>query len=150
MSVQQSPVAALVLNSVTLQKLPAAAESVINAAGENKVFAFEGQMGAGKTTFIKALCKAWGVNDPVTSPTFSLVNEYTAANGAPIYHFDFYRLNNQREAVDIGALEYFDSGHVCLIEWPSQIAELLPERYARIKLSRLTEDTRSITLELPS
>ncbi|MBG8553576.1 tRNA (adenosine(37)-N6)-threonylcarbamoyltransferase complex ATPase subunit type 1 TsaE [Hymenobacter guriensis] len=109
-----------------LAALPAAAAQVREALAGHSLVCFEGEMGAGKTTFIKALCASLGVTEEVSSPTFSLVNEYRDARDQPIYHFDFYRLNSPQEALDIGALEYFDSGYLCLIEWPGRIEALLP------------------------
>ncbi|MCR5886322.1 tRNA (adenosine(37)-N6)-threonylcarbamoyltransferase complex ATPase subunit type 1 TsaE [Hymenobacter sp. J193] len=109
-----------------LAALPAAAAQVREALAGHSIVCFEGEMGAGKTTFIKALCASLGVTEEVSSPTFSLVNEYRDARDQPIYHFDFYRLNSAQEALDIGALEYFDSGYLCLIEWPGRIEALLP------------------------
>ncbi len=102
-------------------------------------------MGAGKTTFIKAFCEALNVEDTVSSPTFSIVNEYRYPNGI-IYHFDFYRLKNQAEALDIGLEEYFDSGEYCLIEWPEKIPNLLPENYLEISLEVLPDQQRKLTL----
>ncbi|GHA53178.1 hypothetical protein GCM10007389_00390 [Pontibacter akesuensis] len=95
---------------------------------------FEGQMGAGKTTLIKELCRQLGVQENVSSPTFALVNEYEGAAGKLIYHFDFYRIQEEREALDIGVLEYLESGKLCLIEWPSMIPNLLPEHYLLLEL----------------
>ena len=102
-------------------------------------------MGAGKTTLIKSLCKALGSDDNITSPTFSIVNEYSGPH--KIYHFDFYRLKNQTEALDIGCEEYFYSGNYCFIEWPSQIHDLLPLHYLRVNIAVLKDDTREITLD---
>ncbi|GAB3825367.1 tRNA (adenosine(37)-N6)-threonylcarbamoyltransferase complex ATPase subunit type 1 TsaE [Hymenobacter jeollabukensis] len=112
----------------TLAALPAAAQELkaILAAAGCPVVLLEGEMGAGKTTLIKALCAVLGVQDDVSSPTFSLVNEYRDALGRPIYHFDFYRIDSVDEALRIGAQEYFDSGYLCLIEWPSRVGPLLP------------------------
>ena len=114
--------------------LPAAASVLLEEAKNEPIILFEGPMGAGKTTLIKELCRQLGVQENVSSPTFALVNEYEAANGKLIYHFDFYRINEEREALDIGALEYFDSGKMCLIEWPSLIPNLLPEHYLLVQL----------------
>ncbi|MCX6271852.1 MAG: tRNA (adenosine(37)-N6)-threonylcarbamoyltransferase complex ATPase subunit type 1 TsaE [Bacteroidetes bacterium] len=110
---------------------------LIKAYPEQRVFAFYGAMGAGKTTFIQAICKYLGVIDTVSSPTFSLVNEYRTSEGEPVYHFDFYRINNIAEAMDIGYEHYFFSTRYCFIEWPENIAELLPENcvYVEIKES---------------
>lgn len=102
-------------------------------------------MGAGKTTLIKSLCKALGSNDNITSPTFSIVNEYAGPN--KIYHFDFYRLKNQTEALDIGCEEYFYSGNYCFIEWPEKIPDLLPPHFVRVNIAVLKDDTREITLD---
>ena len=111
-----------------------AAQQFVDAMGENTVFAFYGRMGAGKTTFIKAVCEQMGVQDTVTSPTFAIVNEYETANGRPIYHFDFYRIKKVSEAYDMGCEEYFYSGHPCFIEWPELIEEVLPEETVNVTI----------------
>ncbi|UOQ70673.1 tRNA (adenosine(37)-N6)-threonylcarbamoyltransferase complex ATPase subunit type 1 TsaE [Hymenobacter cellulosilyticus] len=108
---------------------------------------FEGEMGAGKTTFIKALCRELGVQDDVSSPTFALVNEYRDAHDQPIYHFDFYRIDDPTEAENIGALEYFDSGYLCLIEWPSRVEALLPPKRLLVKLTVTGAESRLLHLE---
>ncbi len=106
-------------------------------------------MAAGKTTFIKAICAQKGVREPVSSPTFSLVNEYEAADGELIYHFDFYRIENEAEALDIGALEYFSSGHLCLIEWPSKVTDLLPQEGIEVTIATgEAEEARIISLSV--
>ena len=131
----------------SLADLPAAASVLIEEAKNEPVILFEGPMGAGKTTLIKEVCRQLGVKDNVSSPTFSLVNEYAGADGKLIYHFDFYRLNKEREALDIGALEYFDSGRVCLIEWPSMIPNILPEHYLLVTLQPDAEgQVRTMTI----
>jgi tRNA threonylcarbamoyladenosine biosynthesis protein TsaE len=130
----------------SLTELPATAQSLINFAGSQKIFLFYGDMGAGKTTFIKALCQELGVTDVVTSPTFSIVNEYAGTN-ANVYHFDFYRLKNQNEALDMGYEEYFYSGDYCLIEWPEKIPDLLPPHYIRVTISVTREQTRHFSFE---
>lgn len=103
-------------------------------------------MGAGKTTLIKTLCECLGTKEPVTSPTFSIVNEYDGTQGK-IYHFDFYRLKNQTEALDMGYEEYFYSGHYCFIEWPEKIAGLFPPHYIRINIEVLNSNERLLTFE---
>jgi tRNA threonylcarbamoyladenosine biosynthesis protein TsaE len=111
------------------------------------IVAFEGEMGAGKTTFIKALCANLGVPESdVSSPTFSLVNEYRDAQNRPIYHFDFYRLDDPSEAVAIGALEYFDSGYLCLLEWPSRVEMLLPPNHLLVTLMVTGPESRQLTI----
>lgn len=123
------------------------AEGILALLEDKRIFAIYGAMGAGKTTFTKRLCKALGVVDNVSSPTFSLVNEYQSSNGIPVYHFDFYRIQNMEEAMDIGPEEYFDSGSTCLIEWPELIEPLLPADCVKIRITH--EDAyRRFTLEL--
>ena len=115
-------------------ELPQVAEKLLTYANGQKFFIFEGEMAAGKTTFIKSLCETLGVTDVVSSPTFSIVNEYEGKSGQ-IYHFDFYRLKNLQEAYDIGYEEYFYSDNYCLVEWPSKVDELLPEEYVKVQIS---------------
>ncbi len=122
----------LTINS--LEELPKVAQALLSYANDQKFFIFEGEMAAGKTTFIKAFCEALGVNDVVSSPTFSIVNEYESNHG-PVYHFDFYRLKNLQEAYDIGYEEYFYSGSYCLVEWPSKVEEVLPETYIKVQIT---------------
>ena len=126
------------------QDLPRAARAFLQHIGESRIIAFQGAMGAGKTTFITAVCEALGVKDVVCSPTFTIVNEYRDAAGEPVYHFDFYRINRLSEALDIGLYEYFDSGALCLIEWPEMIEELLPEDTLKVQI--LVEDAETRTL----
>ena len=121
-----------------------AARQFVEHMGENTVFAFYGKMGAGKTTFIKAVCEELGVDDTITSPTFAIVNEYEAANGRPIYHFDFYRIKKVSEAYDIGCEEYFYSGHPCFIEWPELIEEVLPEDTIDVTIEALPDGERRL------
>jgi tRNA threonylcarbamoyladenosine biosynthesis protein TsaE len=130
----------------SISQLPEAAQALLSFAGSQKIFLFYGDMGAGKTTFIKTLCQALGVNEPVTSPTFSIVNEYAGTN-ANVYHFDFYRLKNQDEALDMGYEEYFYSDNYCLIEWPEKIPDLLPAHYVRVTIQVSGEQTRQFTFE---
>ncbi len=129
------------ISANNISELPNVAEELLAFANGQKFFIFEGEMAAGKTTFIKAFCEALGVTDIVSSPTFSIVNEYDSPNG-PIYHFDFYRLKNLREAYDIGYEEYFYSDHYCLIEWPSKVEELLPESYVKVQITITESDER--------
>jgi tRNA threonylcarbamoyladenosine biosynthesis protein TsaE len=121
-----------------------AAKQFVEHMGENTVFAFYGKMGAGKTTFIKAVCEELGVGDTVTSPTFAIVNEYEAADGRPIYHFDFYRIKKVSEAYDMGCEEYFYSGHPCFIEWPELIEEVLPEDTIVVTIEALPDGGRRL------
>ena len=121
-----------------------AARQFVEGMGENTVFAFYGKMGAGKTTFIKAICEELGVDDTVTSPTFAIVNEYEAAGGRPIYHFDFYRIKKVSEAYDMGCEEYFYSGHPCFIEWPELIEEVLPEETVNVTIEVLPDGERRL------
>ena len=121
-----------------------AAKQFVENMGENTIFAFYGKMGAGKTTFIKAVCEELGVDDTVTSPTFAIVNEYEAANGRPIYHFDFYRIKKLSEAYDMGCEEYFYSGHPCFIEWPELIEEALPEETVNVTIEALPNGERHL------
>ncbi|WP_231458646.1 MULTISPECIES: tRNA (adenosine(37)-N6)-threonylcarbamoyltransferase complex ATPase subunit type 1 TsaE [unclassified Pedobacter] len=122
----------LIVNS--LADLPKAAQQLLDFAGDKKIFVFRGDMGAGKTTFIKVLCRELGIEDVVSSPTYSIVNEYISPKGA-VYHFDFYRIKNIQEAYDLGYEEYFYSGAICLIEWPELVAELLPENLVHVDIS---------------
>ena len=131
----------------SLADLPAAASVLLEHAAQEPIILFEGPMGAGKTTLIKEICFQLGVQENVSSPTFALVNEYEAADGNLIYHFDFYRINEEREALDIGALEYFESGRLCLIEWPSMIPNLLPEHYLLVELQPAADgEVRTMTI----
>jgi tRNA threonylcarbamoyladenosine biosynthesis protein TsaE len=137
---------AMTLITKALSDLPSAATQLIPFAGAEKVFLFTGDMGAGKTTFIKSLCEALGVKEPVTSPTFAIVNEYRGATHK-IYHFDFYRLKIQTEALDMGAEEYFYSGEYCLIEWPEKIPDMLPLHYISVNIKVLADGGRQIAIE---
>lgn len=118
------------------------AQELLDFANGSKFFIFEGEMAAGKTTFIKAFCETLGVEDVVSSPTFSIVNEYESKTGL-IYHFDFYRLKNLQEAYDIGYEEYFYGGEYCLIEWPSKIEELLPDQYVKVEITITGDQERN-------
>ncbi|MEI9920717.1 MAG: tRNA (adenosine(37)-N6)-threonylcarbamoyltransferase complex ATPase subunit type 1 TsaE [Bacteroidota bacterium] len=130
----------------TLNELDAVVKELLVAGNQRKVWLFHGEMGAGKTTLIKAICKTLGVESGMASPTFSIVNEY--AGNEKIYHFDFYRLKNEEEAYDIGVEEYLDSGNLCLIEWPERIPGLLPSSYFEIKLGIESPTLRRIHYQL--
>lgn len=123
------------------------AKEFIRLMGDDTVFAFYGKMGAGKTTFIKALCKELGVEDEVNSPTFAIINEYRSATTAElIYHFDFYRIKKLDEVYDLGYEDYFYSGALCFIEWPELIEELLPLDAKKVSITENSDGTRTITL----
>jgi tRNA threonylcarbamoyladenosine biosynthesis protein TsaE len=130
----------------SLGELRTVAKELIRFAGNEKILLFYGEMGAGKTTFIKSLCEFLGIAETVTSPTFSIVNEYRGTN-SKIYHFDFYRLKNQTEALDMGYEEYFYSGDYCFIEWPERIADLLPPHYIRVDIQVLGDNARLLTFD---
>ncbi len=138
----------MVIEVATLEELPDAAAQVLAVAGERRVLLFYGEMGAGKTTFIKAICQQLGVMDATSSPTFAIVNEYDSAVG-PLYHFDFYRLKTEQEALDLGYEDYFYSGRYCLVEWPEKIAGLLPDDAARINIVVSVDGSRCITVDAP-
>ena len=135
------------LKITSLEEIGKVAEEFIRLAmQEDTVFAFNGQMGAGKTTFIKALCEALGVSEPVTSPTFAIVNEYRSdETGELIYHFDFYRIKKLEEAYDMGCEDYFYSGAVCLIEWPELVEDLLPGNTSWVDIKVNDDETRTIS-----
>ena len=120
--------------AVSLEELNAAAAELIRKCSAFKVWLFSGEMGAGKTTLIKAVCRGLGVEGGMSSPTFSIVNEYDRQQGGKIYHFDFYRLKNEQEAYDLGAEEYLDSGNFCFVEWPEKIKKMIPQQHASIKI----------------
>lgn len=128
----------------SVQDLERAAKDFLQAVGPARLIALYGSMGAGKTTFTAALCKVLGVEDPVCSPTFTLVNEYRLPDGDLFYHFDFYRLKSSREALDIGLYDYLDSGCLCLMEWPEVIEDLLPEETLAVHLEVLPDGTRML------
>ncbi|HPB05224.1 MAG TPA: tRNA (adenosine(37)-N6)-threonylcarbamoyltransferase complex ATPase subunit type 1 TsaE [Prolixibacteraceae bacterium] len=130
----------------SLDKIHEAAREFILQMGNATVFAFNGEMGAGKTTFIKAICEELGVEENITSPTFAIVNEYTSNKGLTIFHFDCYRLKNIREAYDIGAEEYFYSGKLCFIEWPEKIEEILPEHCVNIYITVQPNGSRNVDI----
>ena len=127
--------------------LPEIAKNIINEFNNEKVFALYGEMGSGKTTFIKEICKYLGVKDIITSPTFAIVNKYTAYNEEVIYHFDFYRIESPEEAFDFGYEEYFFDDKYCVIEWPEYIENLLPETYVKISITVDENENRTFNSE---
>ena len=129
----------------TIEQLELVAQQII-AQQPNKVILFHGEMGVGKTTLIKQLCKELGVLDATSSPTFSLVNEYETTNNQIVYHFDFYRLKNEMEALDMGADDYFYSGNWCFIEWAEKIPNLIPEHHSVITIELLPDGKRHLKL----
>ncbi len=133
------------ISNYTLQQLPQIAEQIISNSSD-KVLLFYGEMGVGKTTLIKEIVKQLEVDDIVTSPTFSLVNEYQSRKGETIYHFDFYRIENEEEAMDIGLDDYFYSNSWCLVEWPENVKNLVPLNAVEIHLSINDDETRSIKM----
>ncbi len=140
------------INIPTVEALDDAAQQFLALMGDETVYAFYGEMGAGKTTFINALCRALGVGtDTVNSPSFAIINEYRSDTTAElIYHFDCYRLENEQEAIDLGAEDYFDCGALCLVEWPEHIEDLLPDDTVIVRLS-VNRDTgeRVMTVQMP-
>ncbi|MBQ1841454.1 MAG: tRNA (adenosine(37)-N6)-threonylcarbamoyltransferase complex ATPase subunit type 1 TsaE [Bacteroidales bacterium] len=136
----------IIINS--LQDLDRAAGEFLEEIGDNRIIALYAPMGAGKTTFTTALCKRLGVvEDAVSSPTFAIVNEYRTSSGEPMYHFDFYRITKLQEAVDIGFFDYIDSGDLCIMEWPENIEDILPEETLRVSIKVLPDESRVISWE---
>lgn len=132
-----------------LSDLAHAAQQLLAFSSEEKIFIFEGDMGAGKTTFIKTFCKVLGVEDVVSSPTYSIVNEYVSPKG-PVFHFDFYRIKDIREAYDLGYEEYFYGGGICLIEWPERVAELLPNHFTKVEIEIIDDNRRVFRFSKPN
>jgi len=130
----------------SLETIDETAKEFIKLMGDNTVFAFYGEMGAGKTTFITAVCKAMGAEDNITSPTFAIVNEYRSDTGELIYHFDFYRINKIEEVFDFGYEDYFYSGSICFIEWPEKISELLPHDVVKVEIKEQEDGSRTVTV----
>ncbi len=129
----------------SIKELEKTAGKLISYFPDEKVFAFYGKMGAGKTTFIQAICRYLGTKDNITSPTFALINEYKTTKNASIFHFDFYRIKDLEEAFDLGYEDYFYSGDYCFIEWPEMIEPLLPENVVEVKIEVANNETRTIS-----
>ena len=134
------------INSVA--ELKNVAANLIRQFPNNRVFALYGKMGAGKTTFIQAICSGLGSSDNVTSPTFALINEYKTLDNSSIFHFDFYRIEDLEEAYDLGYEDYLYSGNYCFIEWPEMIEPLLPEKIIKVKITVGDNETRTISAEI--
>ena len=128
-----------------IEHIREAAREFIEHIGDRRVFAFYGKMGAGKTTFVKAICEELGVDDVITSPTFAIINEYTSAKDDTIYHFDFYRIKKLEEVYDMGYEDYFYSGALCFIEWPELIEEILPDDAVRVSITEQDDGSRIVT-----
>lgn len=128
-----------------LEKINEAARQFINNMGDRKVFAFYGKMGAGKTTFTKAICEELKVTDVITSPTFAIINEYESPEAGTIYHFDFYRIKKLEEVYDMGYEDYFYSGCLCFIEWPELVEDLLPENVTKVNITENEDGSRTVT-----
>jgi len=138
------------MNKLTIESINTihdTARQFIGLLGDRTVFAFNGKMGAGKTTFIKTICEEMGVKETVNSPTFSIVNEYEAADGRIIYHFDCYRITNIQEALDLGAEEYLYSGNLCFIEWSQNIAPLLPDSLINVDIEEDETGKREVVMD---
>jgi tRNA threonylcarbamoyladenosine biosynthesis protein TsaE len=135
-------------HEVRQEDLADVARIFLEEAGHCAVWLFHGEMGSGKTTFIKAVCFQLGVTDTMSSPTFSIVNEYRLTDDKKVYHFDFYRIRNEAEAYDIGTDEYFYSGNLCLIEWPEKIPSLIPPEHADISITVENQNQRTIALSV--
>ena len=134
------------INIKSLDTINDSAIEFIKTMGDNTVFAFHGDMGAGKTTFIKAICENLGVDDVINSPTFAIVNEYRSDSGELIYHFDFYRIKNEEEAYDFGYEDYLYSGSLCFIEWPERIESLLPHDTVNVSITVQDDGSRKVTV----
>lgn len=132
----------------SLASIDDAARKFLEEIGDRTLIAFYAPMGAGKTTFTTAVCRALGVdNDAVSSPTFSIVNEYRTGSGEPMYHFDFYRITRIPEALDIGFYDYIDSGYLCVMEWPENIEDIIPEETLKVTISVNPDDSRTLSWE---
>jgi len=131
--------------TATLSQLDELAKTILSTHVNHRIFSFNGEMGAGKTTLIKVLCKYLGIQNIPSSPTFAIVNEYWTPQNEPIYHFDFYRIERPEEAIAIGLFEYLESGHYCFMEWAENIETILDEEPVKIKIERIDDLTRKFT-----
>ncbi|MDR2841130.1 MAG: tRNA (adenosine(37)-N6)-threonylcarbamoyltransferase complex ATPase subunit type 1 TsaE [Paludibacter sp.] len=136
----------MTIEIVSLSQIHDAAKKFVSSIGNNSIFSFNGKMGVGKTTFIKAICEELGVKESINSPTFSIINEYSTSDGSTIYHFDFYRINTIGEAKEIGTEEYLYSGNLCLLEWAENIASLLPDSVINVKIDEDNNGKRIISI----
>jgi tRNA threonylcarbamoyladenosine biosynthesis protein TsaE len=136
----------MTLEIASLDQIHQTAKAFLKATAGKTIFAFYGAMGAGKTSFIKAICEELGVTDVINSPTFAIINEYSIPNGGSIYHFDFYRINKVEEAFDMGYEEYFYSGQYCFIEWPEMIESLLPEECTKVHIEEQPGGKRIVSI----
>lgn len=130
-----------------LAELPHAATEVLEYATNERILLFEGEMAAGKTTLIKEICRQAGVTEPVSSPTYGLVNEYESQSGETLYHFDFYRITDVSEALNMGVMDYFDSGNFCFVEWPSHIEAIWPEHFVQVTIEKGIGEARTLILK---
>jgi tRNA threonylcarbamoyladenosine biosynthesis protein TsaE len=132
----------------SLNEIDAAAKELLAQTGNYKVFAFHGEMGAGKTTFIHALCQVMGVEDVVSSPTFSIINQYITKDGQMVYHMDLYRIKDENEAINAGVEDCLYSGNICLVEWPDKAAGILPDDTLHLYLTSIADNTRKLRINL--
>ena len=132
----------------SLNEIETTAKKLLAQASNYKVFAIDGEMGAGKTTFIHSLCEAMGVTDVVTSPTFSIINEYKTKNGQTVYHMDLYRIKDENEAITAGVEDCLYSGNICLVEWPEKAAGIFPDDTLHISISSVDDNTRKLKINL--
>ena len=137
-----------VFRNVGLADLETVAAQIVEHVQTENIWLFHGDLGAGKTTLIKALGKVMGISDAMSSPTFALVNEYETSDNKKIYHFDFYRIRNEAEAYDIGVEEYFDSGNYCFVEWPDKIKSIIPPEHADINITHEDNTHRTIAISI--
>ena len=135
-------------HEASLSDLNRVAKEFLERAGDHKIWLLHGEMGSGKTTFIKVLCDRLGVSDAMSSPTFSIVNEYLTHERTKIFHFDFYRIKSEAEAYDIGTEEYFYSGNYCFIEWPEKIPSLIPAERAEVSIASINQTLRTLALSV--